>query len=59
MHVTVDTADRSGAVAMHTVTTRGAYTTDVFKHELEQADQLTGSIVAANSGAFIVAAKGN
>jgi membrane fusion protein (multidrug efflux system) len=50
MRVTVETTDRSGAVAMHTVATRPAYATDVFKHELEQADQLAERIVAANGG---------
>jgi membrane fusion protein (multidrug efflux system) len=51
MHVEVDTADRSGAVAMHTVAARPAYTTDVFKHELEQADLVVGRAIAAGSGA--------
>jgi membrane fusion protein (multidrug efflux system) len=50
MHVAVDTTNRSGAVAMTTVANRAAYTTDVFKHELEQADQLVERIVMANSG---------
>jgi membrane fusion protein (multidrug efflux system) len=50
MHVVVDTADRSGAVAMSTVTHHAPYATDVFKHELEQADQLVERIVAANLG---------
>jgi membrane fusion protein (multidrug efflux system) len=50
MHVMVNTADRSGAVAMSTVSKRSAYTTDVFKHELEQADALVDSIVSANLG---------
>jgi membrane fusion protein (multidrug efflux system) len=51
MHVAVDTTNRSGAVAMTTVANRVAYTTDVFKHELEQADQLVERIIAANIGA--------
>jgi membrane fusion protein (multidrug efflux system) len=51
MHVAVDTTNRSGAVAMTTVANRAAYTTDVFKHELEQADQLVERIIAANIGA--------
>jgi membrane fusion protein (multidrug efflux system) len=50
MHVAVDTADRSGAVAMTTVAKRDAYGTDVFKHELEQADQLVERVIAANDG---------
>jgi membrane fusion protein (multidrug efflux system) len=50
MHVSVDTADRSGAVAMTTVASRDAYGTDVFKHELEQADQLVERVIAANDG---------
>jgi membrane fusion protein (multidrug efflux system) len=50
MHVAVDTADRGGAVAMQNVANRPAYATDVFKHELEQADALANRIVAANSG---------
>jgi len=50
MHVAVDTHDRSGAVAMGSVTQRAAYSTDVFKHELEQADELVERIVAANGG---------
>jgi membrane fusion protein (multidrug efflux system) len=51
MHVEVDTADRSGAVAMHTVAARAATTTDVFRHELEQADLVVGRAIAAGSGA--------
>jgi membrane fusion protein (multidrug efflux system) len=51
MHVEVDTADRSGAVAMHTVAARPAYTTDVFKRELEQADLMVERAIAAGSGA--------
>src|SRR5471030_735271 len=50
MSVAVDTTDRSGAVAMTTVAHRPDYSTDVFKHELEQADQLVARIVAASSG---------
>ncbi len=50
MHVAVDTSNRSGPVAMNTVANRPAYSTDVFKHELERADQLVERIVAANSG---------
>jgi membrane fusion protein (multidrug efflux system) len=50
MHVEVETTNRNGAVAMNSVTDRAAYTTDVFKHELEQADQLAERIVAANNG---------
>ncbi|MFZ6648985.1 efflux RND transporter periplasmic adaptor subunit [Undibacterium sp. TJN25] len=50
MHVAVDTNNRSGPVAMNTVAGRAAYTTDVFQHELEQADQLVERIVAANGG---------
>jgi membrane fusion protein (multidrug efflux system) len=50
MHVSVETIDRSGAVAMRTVAKRPAYATDVFQHELEQADQLAERIVAANGG---------
>ena len=50
MQVAVDTGDRSGAVAMTTVASRPAYSTDVFKRELEQADQLVERIIAANSG---------
>jgi membrane fusion protein (multidrug efflux system) len=50
MHVAVDTTDRSGAVAMTTVASRDAYGTDVFKHELEQADQLVERVIAANDG---------
>jgi membrane fusion protein (multidrug efflux system) len=50
MHVAVDTADRSGPVAMRTVADRPAYATDVFKDELDQADRLAARIVAANSG---------
>jgi membrane fusion protein (multidrug efflux system) len=50
MHVEVNTADRSGAVAMHTVAARPAYTTDVFKRELEQADLLVERTIAASNG---------
>jgi membrane fusion protein (multidrug efflux system) len=59
MHVTVDTTNRSGAVAMTTVANRAAYTTDVFKHELEQADQLVERIIAANIGAANAVAQVN
>ncbi|NGZ83135.1 HlyD family efflux transporter periplasmic adaptor subunit [Duganella aceris] len=58
MHVAVDIADRSGAVAMRTVSTRPAYATDVFDRELDQADQLAERIVAANSGIAIPAGGG-
>jgi membrane fusion protein (multidrug efflux system) len=50
MHVAVDTSDRRGSVAMSTVATRAPYSTDVFKHELEQADELVAHIIAANLG---------
>jgi membrane fusion protein (multidrug efflux system) len=50
MHVEVDTADRRGPVAMHTVAARPPYTTDVFKHELEQADLLVQRAIASSSG---------
>jgi membrane fusion protein (multidrug efflux system) len=50
MHVAVDTADRSGPVAMHTVAERPAYATDVFKDELDQADRLAARIVALSGG---------
>jgi membrane fusion protein (multidrug efflux system) len=59
MHVAVDTTNRSGAVAMTTVANRAAYTTDVFKHELEQADQLVERIIAANIGAANAVAQVN
>ncbi len=60
MHVAVDTSNRSGPVAMNTVAGRAAYTTDVFQHELEQADQLVERIVAANGGGSVKAlAKAN
>ena len=60
MHVAVDTADRSGAVAMTTMAKRDAYGTDVFKHELEQADQLVERVIAANDGGVVNAlAKAN
>ncbi|TFW21450.1 penicillin acylase family protein, partial [Duganella callida] len=55
MHVTVDTHDRSGAVAKQTVAGRAAYTTDVFAHELAEADQLVERIVA-DAGAHTVTA---
>jgi len=59
MHVEVNTADRSGPVAVHTVATRPAYTTVVFEHELEQADTLVQKAIAASNGsAQPVAAKG-
>ena len=50
MHVAVDTSDKRGSVAMSTVATRAPYSTDVFKHELEQADELVAHIIAANLG---------
>jgi len=50
MHVSVDTHDRSGAVAMSSVAERAPYSTEVFRHELEQADQLVARIVAASLG---------
>jgi membrane fusion protein (multidrug efflux system) len=59
MHVAVDTTNRSGAVAMNTVADRPAYTTDVFKHELEQADELVERIIAANIGAANAVAQVN
>jgi len=59
MHVVVDTGDRSGAVAMNTAANRGVYRTDVFKNELEQADQLVERIVAANLGGSNELAKVN
>jgi membrane fusion protein (multidrug efflux system) len=55
MHVEVDTADRSGAVAMHTVAARPAYTTDVFDHELLQADRLVERTIASGKGDVAVA----
>jgi membrane fusion protein (multidrug efflux system) len=59
MHVMVDTADRSGAVAMNAAANRGVYRTDVFKNELEQADRLVERIVAANLGGSNELAKVN
>ena len=60
MHATVDTSDRSGAVAMRTVANRVPYSTDVFEHELAEADLLVDRIVAANNGgAGIALAKVN
>jgi len=56
MRVAVDTSDRSGPVAMNTVAKRAAYSTDVFQHELEQADQLVERIIAANGGGAAAAA---
>ncbi|WP_228892526.1 HlyD family secretion protein [Pseudoduganella aquatica] len=53
MHVSVDTADHSGAVATSTATRRAAYKTGVFEHELEQADQLVQRIIAANAGGAV------
>jgi membrane fusion protein (multidrug efflux system) len=50
MHVAVDTSDKHGSVAMSTVANRAPYSTDVFKHELEQADELVAHIIAANLG---------
>jgi len=59
MRVAVDTADRSGPVAMNTVAKRAAYSTDVFKRELEQADQLVERIIAANGGGSTTVAQVN
>jgi len=59
MHVVVDTGDPSGAVAINTAANRGVYRTDVFKNELEQADQLVERIVAANLGGSNELAKVN
>jgi len=50
MHVEVDTHDRSGAVAMNRVARRQAYTTDVFAHELADADQLVARVIANAGG---------
>jgi membrane fusion protein (multidrug efflux system) len=50
MQVTVETADRSGPVAARAVANRPADSTDVFKHELEQADHLVEEVVAASGG---------
>ena len=62
MRVKVDNSDRSGAVAMNSVAKHPAYSTDVFKHELEEADQLVSRIVAESGGGLSGAAalaKGN
>ncbi|WP_377704908.1 efflux RND transporter periplasmic adaptor subunit [Pseudoduganella sp. UC29_71] len=50
MRASVDTTDRSGAVATTAMTRRAAYKTAIFERELEQADQLVQRIIVANSG---------
>ena len=50
MHVVVDTASRTGTLAMNTVSSRDAYQTTVFAAELEQAEQVVQRVIAANLG---------
>lgn len=57
MHVTVDTQDRSGEMIRADVASTSAYTTAVFDHELQDANALVESIIAANEGTPAVAGR--
>lgn len=57
MHVSVDTRDQSGAMIRPDVAPTSAYSTQVFDHELQDADALVESVIKANEGGTEVAGR--
>lgn len=50
MHVSVNTTDRSGSVLNHKAPAQPSYSTDIFDHELKDADDVVEQVIAGNEG---------
>jgi membrane fusion protein (multidrug efflux system) len=50
MRVSVDTTDRGGSVLNRKAPTAPSYSTDIFEHELKDADAVVEQVIAGNEG---------
>lgn len=50
MHVSVNTHDRGGAMIRSDIADSSVYSTQVFDHELQDADAIVESVISANEG---------